>query len=66
MIPESTFSGCSDLVSITLGDRVAAVDVNAFSGCSSLKTVEYSGTAEDFSYIIMAPGNDALKNAYGG
>ena len=52
----------SGLTKITIPDSLKTISINAFSGCSSLSTVNYRGDATAWSKISIAGGNEAIKN----
>ena len=56
------FYGCG-LRSVTIPDTVTSIGIAAFYGCSSLTTVNYRGTEEEWGQIIIGDGNDNLTNA---
>ena len=62
-IGNNAFSGCSSLISVTIGNGVTRIGNNAFEYCSSLNTVYYTGTATEWGGISIPYGNDYLKNA---
>ena len=55
-----TFNNCSALESIIIHARVNEIAEGAFSGCSSLALVYYSGTEEQWADIAT----DATYNTY--
>lgn len=44
IIKEEAFSGCDNLLSITIPDKVYNIDKDAFGGCSNLRTAIIMGT----------------------
>lgn len=40
-IPEGCFKGCSNLVDVQRGEKITTINYEAFSGCSSLKKVNF-------------------------
>ena len=48
---------------IVIPNSVTTIGNYAFAGCSSLKTVYYSGTAEDWNAISIGSSNTELNNA---
>jgi hypothetical protein len=55
----SIFSGDS----VTIPAGVTTIGMNAFKNCSSLTTVNYKGTQEQWGQISKNSGNEALTNA---
>lgn len=43
------FYGCSGLVSITVPKSLTSLDSETFDGCTSLKTINYTGTEEEWN-----------------
>ena len=39
IVPESSFQGCSNLINITIPDRVTSIDKSAFLGCRGLASI---------------------------
>ena len=63
IIGESAFFGKDHLASIVIPSSVTNIDYLAFEGCTSLTTVYYAGTQEQWNNIIIGDGNEALTNA---
>ena len=62
-IPQSTFDECYYLETVTIPNSVKGIETCAFRNCSSLKTVIYNGTKEEWIRINIASyGNDALES----
>ena len=59
-IENQAFSYCNKMVKITLGNTLKQVKENAFSTCSVLAVVEFSGTNEEWSEIDFTTGNEAI------
>ena len=53
----------SSLTSITIPDNVTSIGNSAFSGCSSLTTVNYMGTEEQWNEITIGYDNTELTDA---
>ena len=49
---DSAFSGCSELISITIPKGVTSIGSLAFKGCSKLETIYYNGYLENWCEII--------------
>jgi hypothetical protein len=43
-VPLETFSGCTNLTSVTLTDKQTSIGLRAFSGCTALKSIELPET----------------------
>ena len=43
IIPDLTFSGCTNITGITLSDSVNTIGVSAFNGCTSLESITFNG-----------------------
>ena len=61
-IRQYAFRYCDSLTSITIPDGVTEIGDYAFSDCHALSTVNYRGSAEDWSKISIGSGNDKLTN----
>lgn len=48
---------------MTIPSSVIAIYESAFSGCSKLSKVYYSGTEAEWNEIVVKSGNDCLLNA---
>ena len=59
----SVFEDCSNLSTIIIGSSVKGIYADTFKGCSSLKTVYYKGTEEQWNNITISEGNTALTSA---
>ncbi|MBO4433189.1 MAG: leucine-rich repeat protein, partial [Clostridia bacterium] len=55
--------GCTGLKSITIPKSVTKIGVYAFSSCTGLKYVYYTGTEEQKEFINFDPGNEYLTGA---
>lgn len=49
------FKDCTNLESVTIPNSVTFID-NAFSGCTSLATINYAGTVEQWNAISLGTG----------
>ena len=63
IIGREAFKNCSNITNITIPNTVTSIYSSAFSGCTGLVDVWYSGTEEDKENISFADGNDYLLNA---
>ena len=66
-ILRNAFSGCTNLTTVVLGERVEKIDREAFSGCTSLvyNTYEgcnYLGTATNPYYALMGPESTGITS----
>ena len=62
ILPEA-FQNATKLTSITIPSSVTSIDAPAFHYCSSLTTVYYGSTADDWARISIGNGNSHLTNA---
>ena len=63
-IAERTFNDCSALETITICNKVTQIGIGAFEGCTSLATVYFRGTEEQWNCIdIGIHDNECLENA---
>ncbi len=62
-IGDWAFSDCRRLTSITIPDSVTTIGEGAFFGCTSLKTVYYTGTKAQWNKISIASDNTRLTDA---
>lgn len=63
IICERAFYDGTSLTSVTIGNSVTSIGYGAFSGCTSLKTVYYMGTAGQWAKISIGKDNSRLTNA---
>lgn len=60
----SMFNGCSSLVSVDLPQSTMAIEDSVFMGCDNLKKINYSGSEQDWSNIlIFEDGNEQMEKA---
>ena len=59
-IPAYACYNASYVETVTIPSTVTSIGNYAFSGCTSLKTVNYLGTADSWKSITIGSGNDAL------
>ncbi len=62
-ISEQAFIGLTGLTSLTIPVSITEIGTDAFSGCSGLQTVNYTGTEAQQAEIDIRSGNDSLINA---
>ena len=60
---EYLFYNMNGIISITLPGSVSEIGKAAFSGCTGLGDVYYSGTKAEWESISIASGNDCLTSA---
>lgn len=58
-----TFQHCSNLESITIPTTVTSIGQGAFTDCTSLKTVIYNGTEEQFAQVVVDEQNELFHAA---
>ena len=51
------------MTSITIPDSVTSIGESAFDGCSSLETVYYTGSEEEWAAITIGSNNSDLTGA---
>lgn len=62
-IAEQTFDGCENLARVTFHPGVKDVQKNAFANCGGINVVAFDGKKTEWEKIVIAEGNDVLKNA---
>ena len=60
-IKESAFSGCSELMSIILGDKLSSIEPGTFSGCMNLRNINIPHSVTYIGYDAFA-GCENLTN----
>lgn len=60
-ISEKAFNGFTSLRTVTIPDTVTVISTSAFSGCSGLSTVAYSGPSEVFQQFAASSGIPELQ-----
>lgn len=60
-IGEGAFQGNIWFESVYIPINVVHIQKNAFNGCSSIKSVSYAGTEQQWKAIVIETGNDVLK-----
>lgn len=62
-IGDYTFYKCENMTSVKIPNTITRIYYGAFSGCTNLKDVYYSGTEEQWKKIDIRNENDSLSNA---
>lgn len=62
-IKARAFQNCIHLSRVNIGSGVTMILASAFESCTAITDVYYSGTESQWSSILIADGNTALKNA---
>ena len=62
-IDYQAFAECDSLTSITIPVSVTTISDGAFQYCDALADVYYGGSAEDWTKVSIASGNDSVSNA---
>lgn len=62
-IAPGAFADCSQINGLILSENVTRIGDGAFSGCSSLSVVNYTGTKEQWDEIQIGEGNEVLAGA---
>lgn len=62
-IAEKTFDGCKNLARVTFHTGVKDVQKDAFADCGGINVVAFDGKKAEWEKIVIAEGNDVLKNA---
>lgn len=57
------FTNCENLETLVLGKGVKTIQMDAFSGCTALKNIYYTGTEADRTAITIGSGNTYLTDA---
>ena len=57
------FRACETLSSVTISNGLMTIEEYAFDGCVSLKTVNYTGTKEEWNAISVSDNNTSLVYA---
>ena len=58
------FSGCTSLVSVTVGTGITSIGAGTFANCSSLTGIKYNGTETQWNAIEKASGWDTGAGSY--
>ena len=62
-IGDYTFYKCENMTSVKIPNTITRIYYGAFSGCTNLKDVYYSGTKEQWKKIDIRDSNDSLSSA---
>ena len=62
-IPTEAFIRCGSLEYISIPSTVTQIGYDAFKDCTSLQTINYSGSEADWNKIIIEEGNESLNQA---
>ena len=62
-IPESMFSACYNLTSVTIPASVTNIGDNAFANCYNLTDVYFGGTWNQWNDVVIGDNNSYLRNA---
>ena len=62
-IEDDSFYNASKLTSVTIPASVTSIGQDAFDKCTSLTSIMFNGTQEQWNNINIKSGNDALANA---
>ena len=62
-IASNAFAYCYDMVTLEIPRGVKYINKDAFVGCTSLKTIYYGGSKEEFDNIVIESGNEKLWGA---
>ncbi len=57
------FIGCTSLTSVVIPSSIKTIGTYAFTDCTSLTDVYYTGTEEEWNAIAIRTGNDYLTSA---
>ena len=63
-IPQSIFQNCTKLESVTISTSITEIKNSAFSGCTSLTTIIYEGTSEQWEGITKGTRWDFNTGEY--
>ena len=59
-VGDGAFAGCLQLTAVTLPLSMKIIYKDAFSGCNALQTLNYTGTDEQYSAVLIFGGNAPL------
>ena len=63
-IGDEAFYNSTSLISVTIPNNVTSIGSSAFSGCTSLKSFNYSGTKSQWKAITIGSDNYYLTHAF--
>ena len=62
-IASNAFAYCDQMTTLEIPRSVKYINKDAFVGCTSLKTIYYGGSKEEFDNIVIESGNEKLWGA---
>ena len=62
-LPKDTFAGCIGLESVYMSENLVWIDDRAFADCTAVSDVYYAGNQDDWDYVVLKEGNEAITTA---